>query len=128
MWSIRHPLINVHHRHPHARLIRKTKLPPTLKSHSHPSSLLLPIALLSSSSSGDLAAAGTNLSPSFRLRSSFLGPPKSWKRASLSVLALSTLSRRPWRRCDSFCQLIWPPSASRCFCAFSFAAWIDVRE
>lgn len=52
--------------------------------------------------------------------------PLSPRNASLISLRSSSFSNCPWRRIDSFRQLICPPSASRCLWAFSFAACMEV--
>ena len=44
-----------------------------------------------------------------------------------TVPSSTGLSSFPCRLKVSLCQLICPPSASLCFCAFRFAAWIEVR-
>lgn len=84
----------------------------------------LPIILRSRSSSADRSVL-TFVSSCATF--SFFDREKSAWRASFKVLrSLSTLSNWPCLRMLSLCQLICPPSASRCFWAFNFAARIDV--
>lgn len=58
-------------------------------------------------------------------------PPTSFSFANpticVTVFCSTGGSNFPCLRSDSLCQLIWPPSASRCAWALRFAAWIEVR-
>lgn len=65
-------------------------------------------------------------SPDATAAASSVDAPLSPRKASLISFRWSSFSICPWRRIDSFRQLICPPSASRCLWAFNLAAWIDV--
>lgn len=86
-----------------------------------------PSMLLSSRSLSDLSN-GAFASPSIPLTSRLLPPGTYSQSASFNVPRLSsTFSSCPCLLRLSLCQLICPPSASRCLCALSLAARIEVR-
>lgn len=93
--------------------------------YSLPSYSLRPLCLAASlirSSSSNLLTA--SMSVRFLTSLAFSVPTPS---SCLTLFCVSGGSITPWRRSDSLRQLICPPSASRCFWALRFAAWMDVR-